>query len=378
MLLNENNLSLSFDRINAFGNVDGLNLQNLFYSNNGYFPNIFLFSSSGEDLNLNCYLRTIKTFEEIKTLSASHNCQFQYVEYNYASCSDIRKDEGFKESYCNRYACVIPEWNIYVRIENVPSECYILYSHDSKDKMLQIKEIISSNIVSNGNNNVYLIASNHGDYYLTPWKINPPQMLDVTEHYNDDFQPVDKTIRGFMDSDKSGLVLLHGLKGTGKTTYIRNLIASYPERKFVFIHPSLVPLLGSPEFGNFLSTLKDHVIILEDCENAIRKRKSIAANDSAVALLLNLTDGLLSDDLRMKFICTFNDASTNIDDALTRKGRLVARYEFKKLCEEKATALLRKVTKNDEITSEEGGMSLADIYYYSSENYEQEKQQISF
>lgn len=378
MLLNENNLSLSFDKTTAFGNVDGLNLQNLFYSNNGYFPNIFMFSGPDEDINSSHYLRTIKTFEEIKTLVASHNCHCQYVEYKYSSCPDVRKDESFIESYCNRYACVIPEWNIYVRIENDPSDCYILYSHDSKDKMLQIKEIISSNIVSNGNNNVYLIASNHGNYYLTPWKINPPQMLDVTDHYNDDFQPVDKTIRGFMDSDKSGLVLLHGLKGTGKTTYIRNLIVSYPGRKFVFIHPSLVPLLGSPEFGNFLSTLKDHVIILEDCENAIRKRKSIASNDSAVALLLNLTDGLLSDDLRMKFICTFNDASTNIDDALTRKGRLVARYEFKKLCEDKATALLRKVTKNDEMVADAGGMSLADIYYYSSESYEQEKQQISF
>lgn len=376
MLLNENNLSLSFDKTNAFGNVDGLNLQNLFYSNNGYFPNIFLFSGSDEDNNR--YLNTIKTFEQIKDLAISNNCHFQYVEYNYASCSGVRNDESLSESYCNRYACVIPEWDIYIRIENSPSECYILYSHESKDKMIQIKEIISSNIVLKGNNNVYLIASSQGAYYLTPWKINPPQMLDVTEHYNDDFQPVDKTIRGFINNDKSGLVLLHGLKGTGKTTYIRNLIASYPERKFVFIHPSLVPLLGSPEFGNFLSTLKDHIIILEDCENAIRKRKSIASNDSAVALLLNLTDGLLSDDLRMKFICTFNDASTSIDDALTRKGRLVARYEFKKLCEDKATALLRKVTKNDEITSEEGGMSLADIYYYSSENYEQEKQQISF
>ena len=102
----------------------------------------------------------------------------------------------------------------------------------------------------------------------------------------------------------------------------------------------MISLLGEPSFGSFLITLNNHVIVLEDCENAIRDRKQ-SGSASAVSLLLNMTDGLLSDDLGMKFICTFNEDMKNIDSALLRKGRLMSKYEFKALQVDKAEKLLK-------------------------------------
>jgi hypothetical protein len=46
---------------------------------------------------------------------------------------------------------------------------------------------------------------------------------------------------------------------------------------------------------------------------------------------LNISDGLLADFLNIQLICTFNNALTLVDEALMRKGRLIAKYEFGKL-----------------------------------------------
>lgn len=54
-----------------------------------------------------------------------------------------------------------------------------------------------------------------------------PTALDIDLYYNDDFKPVDNIIKQRLakENDK-GIILLHGLPGTGKTTYLRHLIGS--------------------------------------------------------------------------------------------------------------------------------------------------------
>ena len=129
-------------------------------------------------------------------------------------------------------------------------------------------------------------------------------------------------------------------------------------------------------------TLQDHIIILEDCEEAIKDRKA-NGSPAAVSLLLNLTDGLLSDGLGLKFICTFNDDVKNIDKALLRKGRLVSKYEFKALCVEKANELLKTLYEEDYKAGKyenepvtEKALSLADIYHFYEASYEKERRKI--
>jgi ATP-dependent 26S proteasome regulatory subunit len=87
--------------------------------------------------------------------------------------------------------------------------------------------------------------------------------------------------------------------------------------------------------------------------------RECATSNSAVANLLNLTDGLMADVLQLRIICTFNIDFTKIDSALLRKGRLKASYEFKKLETERANALAKKLGYEQEITSP---MVLADVF----------------
>ncbi len=91
-------------------------------------------------------------------------------------------------------------------------------------------------------------------------------------------------------------------------------------------------------------------------------------NGASLETILNLSDGILGNTLKTKFICTFNTNLRNIDKALLRKGRLRMRYEFKKLSIEKTKRLVEGATKE---------MTLAEIYN-QEDNGIKDKEKIGF
>lgn len=125
--------------------------------------------------------------------------------------------------------------------------------------------------------------------------------------------------------------------------------------------------LSKPAFLAFLLGQPNSVLIIEDAENIIRDRNSLAFDATqAVANLLNLSDGLLGDAMHMQIIATFNCDLSAIDKALLRQGRLIANYEFGKLSVENAKILSDKLGFGTEHIS--GAMTLAEIYNQDNEN----------
>jgi hypothetical protein len=164
-----------------------------------------------------------------------------------------------------------------------------------------------------------------------------PTALDIDMYYNDDFKPIDEIIKQRLEKENDkGIILLHGLPGTGKTTYLRHLIGSIKKR-VLFVAPSVASNLMNPEFIDLLIDNPNAVVIIEDAENIIMDRKF--SSNSSVSNLLNISDGLLSDCLNVQIICTFNSELHMVDSALLRKGRLIAKYEFDKLNAKKAQRL---------------------------------------
>lgn len=372
------NLSLRKFRSSVYSQVNGLSLQNLFYLKNGYFPNCYMFSGSRNDtdyyFDTNELLKILTERYAPKTwwqkLFKRHYCEMVvYKTYDFQN-----KEESLGINMA------IKSKNIYVRVEENVTESYILYGDEEPTELRELIDIIKGcyRAPDIEENNLYLVAQDQTGFHLNKYQIKPPKDFDITKHYNDDFQKADELIRNFIqDKERSGLVILHGEKGTGKTTYIRNIINKFPESKFVFVPSNMIRLLGEPAFGNFLMSLKNDIIILEDCEDVIRTRKSIMTSSSAVSLLLNMGDGLLSDDLGIKFICTFNENIQNIDDALLRKGRLACKYEFTELCTEKSNALLAEIyADRDPVPTTNKPMSLADIYNIDGEAYVNTKKTI--
>ena len=150
------------------------------------------------------------------------------------------------------------------------------------------------------------IISMSGGYLDLKTLAIKPTPLDIGLYYNDDFTSVDATIKKRLtkENDK-GIVLLHGLPGTGKTTYLRHLIGSL-KKKVLFVSPGIAGNLMNPEFMNLLMDHPNSVLVIEDAENIIMDRRY--SSNNSVSNLLNISDGLLSDCLNVQIICTFNSA----------------------------------------------------------------------
>ena len=78
----------------------------------------------------------------------------------------------------------------------------------------------------------------------------------------------------------------------------------------------------------------------------------------------------------IKFICTFNAPLKDIDEALLRKGRLAARYEFKDLTTDKVNQLIKE--ESLDIPEQTHPMTLAEIYNYEGMDFSQGRKRVGF
>lgn len=211
---------------------------------------------------------------------------------------------------------------------------------------------------------INIISLNGNSLELKTINITPTE-LDLDLYYTDDFKAVDATIKEKLAKEKDkGIVLLHGLPGTGKTTYLRHLIGSL-KKKVMFVSPSVASNLMNPEFMDLLIDNPNSILVIEDAENIIMDRRF--SSQSSVSNLLNISDGLLSDCLNVQIICTFNSELSFVDSALLRKGRLIAKYEFGKLDVAKANKLSSHLGLTNTITKP---MTLAEITNPDDNHYE--------
>jgi len=163
---------------------------------------------------------------------------------------------------------------------------------------------------------------------------------------------------------KSGLSILEGTPGTGKTTYLRHLMGTLQEtHRFYFIPPSNMKILSEPDFIGFwagerqIHSDRRLAVILEDADAAIMTRG--ADNQEQVSALLNLSDGMLGDFLSLQIICTINCSASEIDQALIRPGRLLSHRVFERLDPSQATRLAASMGK---VLPQARDYSLAEVF----------------
>lgn len=221
----------------------------------------------------------------------------------------------------------------------------------------------------------FILNFKNNHFSLKSIKIKPVD-LDLKKNYNDDFMEFDKDLVSNLENEKSGIILLHGEPGTGKTTYLKKLIIDV-DKKFIYINPNLVPNLLSPDFIDFIAQNNNSILIIEEAEKIIKDRINFDSNQASVSNLLNISDGLLSDALQMKIICTFNADIKDIDKALLRKGRIMSKYEFKALEKNKAQEIITELYPEDNIVVDKA-MTIAEIYNFDKKDYQVRYNSVGF
>ena len=241
--------------------------------------------------------------------------------------------------------------------EYIHNVCYKLYNNNSIYKNIDRKNKIGFIVQNDGNLDVHYFKSSNKDN------------INLKKNYNDDLIKADKKIKEYIKADKNGLILFHGKPGCGKTYYLRYLMNNIQNKKIIYIPPNFTDIISNPEFINFaIEKLHDSILVIEDAESIIQKRQG--GSSQAVSNILNLSDGLMSDVLKLKIICTFNSDFIEIDPALQRKGRLLLRHEFKPLNIEKANKLLKELGQDRTV---DNPIPLSEIYNEDENNKKEEE-----
>jgi len=209
------------------------------------------------------------------------------------------------------------------------------------------------------------------DGYCAETRFVPIQRLltlsdeSMTLHYGDDVSEWQHDWIEALAQHRSGVSVLFGPPGCGKTTYLRALMGQMIEHfVFYYLPISEFEVLSSPRFVSFwLKESKVHndkqkIAILEDAEELLLPR-DVASRDR-VSNLLNIGDGFLGDHLKLQVIATTNVPIQSLDPAITRPGRLMGAREFPRLSPQ--SALRVAAAKGITLVPDQADYSLAEIY----------------
>jgi hypothetical protein len=162
----------------------------------------------------------------------------------------------------------------------------------------------------------------------------------------------------YMESS-ANILLLIGPPGTGKTTFIRGLLAHRNASAIVTYDSAILDKDGF--FARFIEDDAE-VMVLEDSDAFLKSRSD---GNTMMHRFLNVGDGLVTTKGKKMIFSTNLPSIRDIDSALVRPGRCFDIVTFGELSKEDATILSKKLGVS--LTQDKAKYSLAEIFNQQSE-----------
>lgn len=214
------------------------------------------------------------------------------------------------------------------------------------------------------------VYNKNGDTITVPLNYRPSIRAAYPWIDKDTFPTIDSYIDSYLDSEASVIILI-GPPGTGKTTFIKNLIHRSKANAKVTYDPQL--LCDDGFFAGFIDD-DTQFLVMEDADEFLKSRSD---GNTMMHKFLNVSDGLISAaDKKMIFSTNLPDVK-EIDEALMRPGRCFDIVKFRNLTRDEATAVLKEID-SDKPLPDENSFTLAEIFQKLPSNTKLTKKKMGF
>lgn len=201
-------------------------------------------------------------------------------------------------------------------------------------------------------------------------KLDAPRWADLKNNYDTGVVEGVERLFALRDCPKERMILWHGEPGTGKTHALRALLREWqpwcdaafitdPER---FVGGSPTYIFDVANFGGGRTVRearqRSKLIILEDAGELMTTEARVTTGQG-LSRLLNMTDGLLGQGLKVMILITTNEPLRAMHPAVIRPGRCLSEMEFGALSAEKANRWLHEHGSNAQV---HGPATLAQLY----------------